>query len=414
MKTTYSYGSVWNLQLFAYDPTAQPVNYTGSSDLIPEGDKIHYNNTLIDTMGPKLVHEQFGVNKPLPQNHGKTTSFRRYGPLVKATTPLTEGVAPNGQKLVVSEITATINQYGDFVPLTDVLQLTSIDDNIVQTVKLLGKQAGATLDTVVRDAINGGTNVGYASSWSGTTETAHSTRYQLDINSRLTVLEIQKAVRALRRVDAPTFDDNCYVAIIHPDLAFDLSRDPEWVEWHKYASPEEMYKGELGRIGNVRFVESTEAKIWRGADLCAASRTLTAGATSNSKTVSVSETLVANALVGRYVLIGSTRTKVTANTTGALTVEDTISCDASTTVYPGEGGSQGLAVYSVLVLGQGAYGVTDIEGTKVETIIKVGEGPLKQVNTAGWKGYKTAEILVEEYLYRLEVCSSISNVAVAN
>lgn len=404
-----------NLQLFAFDPTEQPVNHTGSPDMIPEGDKIHYDQTLIDVAGPKLVHEQFGVDKPLPKNHGKKTSFRRYGPLVKATKPLVEGVPPKGQKLVVSEIEATINQYGDFVPLTDVVQLTSIDNNVVQAVKLLGKQAGETMDTVVRDAMNCGTNVQYASSWNGTTETAHAARYQLDMGSRLTVLEVQRAVRTLKRMNAPAFDDGNYVAIVHPDAVFDLSRDPEWVEWHKYASPEEHYKGELGRINKVRFVESTEAKIFCGSDLTETSRTLTtSGAVNNSKTIGVTAVLTADELVGRYVLVGNIRTKITANTTNQLTVEDNITCASGATIYPGEGGSEGLAVYSVLFLADGAYGVTDLEGTPLETVIKMNQGPLNQVHTCGWKGYKTAEILVEEYLLRLEVCSSISNMAEAN
>ena len=405
-----------NLQLFAYDPTAQPVNYTGSSDLIAEGDKIHYSKTLIDVAGPKLIHEQFGDDKPLPENHGKKTSFRRYGPLVKADKPLVEGVAPNGQKLVVSEITATINQYGDFIPLTDVLQLTSIDNNIVQAVKLLGKQAGATMDTVVRDAINAGTNVGYASSWSGTTETPHAARYQLDMNAKLTVLECEKAYNELSRVDAPTFDDGYYVAIVHPDAVFDLRRDPEWIDAHKYAQPRELYKGEIGEIAGFRFVKSTQAKIWKGANLAGSTRNLTISSNvSSSKTISVSQTLTADELVGRLVLIGNIRTKITANTTNSITVEDTIdSASANDVIYPGEGASQGLAAYSVLFLAQGAYGVTDIENTPLETIIKIGEGPLKQVNTCGWKGYKTAEILVEEYLYRLEVCATKSATAAAN
>ena len=55
-----------------------------------------------------------------------------------------------------------------------------------------------------------------------------------------------------------------YVCIIHPYTAYDLKKDPAWVEAHKYASPEEIFEGEIGKIGNVRFVETSEAKIWKG------------------------------------------------------------------------------------------------------------------------------------------------------
>jgi len=409
--------AMMNLQLFAYDPTAQPVNNTGSSTLIPENDKLFYDNALIEYASAHLVHEQFAEKKSIPKNHGKTTEFRKYHPLLKATHPLTEGVTPDGKQMTVTAITATNNQYGDFIALTDVLQLTAIDNNVLQATKLLGKQAGETMDTVVRDALNAsdsGAVAAYASSWSGTTETPHASRYSLTADSKLTVMEIQKVVRTLRRNNAPTFGDGFYVCIIHPDVAYDLMRDPEWKEAHMYCQPEEMYKGEIGRIAGVRFVQSTEAKIFWGADLCADSRTLTAGSTSASKTVSVSETLVADALIGRYVLIGTARTKITANTANSITVEDTITCDASTVVYPGEGGAAGIAVYSCLFLGQGAYGVIEVQGGGLETIIQAPIDPLHQRSTVGWKGVKTAKVLIPEYIVRLEVGSSMSGIAVAN
>lgn len=417
MKKTFAHFDVFmmNLQLFAFDPTAQPANNTGSSTLIPENDKIFYDNALIEYAAALLVHEQFAEKKPIPKNHGKTTEFRKYHPLIKATQPLVEGVTPDGKQMVVTAITATISQYGDFIALTDVLQLTAIDNNVLQATKLLGKQAGETMDTVVRDSMNAGTNVGYASSWSGTTETTHATRYSLTADSKLTVMEIQKAVRTLRRNNAPTFSDGNYVAIIHPDVAYDLMRDPEWVDAHKYAQPEEIYKGEIGRIGGVRFVQTTEAKIFKGDNLAGNTATLTtSAAVSASKTIGVTATLTADALVGRYILIGTTRTKITANTTNSLTVEDYVTCPSGGTIYPGEGGASGIAVYSCLFLGQGAYAVTEVQGGGLETIIQAPTDPLHQRSTVGWKGVKVAEILIDEYLYRLEVGSSMSAIAVAN
>ncbi len=54
------------------------------------------------------------------------------------------------------------------------------------------------------------------------------------------------------------------MAIVHPDVAYDLMRCEEWIDAHKYAKPENIYQGEIGKMGGVRFVESTEAKIWTG------------------------------------------------------------------------------------------------------------------------------------------------------
>lgn len=407
-----------NLQLFAYDPTAQPVNYTGSSDLSAEM-KTYYDKNLINEASPKLVHEQFGQKRPIPKNGGKTVEFRKYHPLVKADKPLTEGVTPDGQKLVVSTVTATVQQYGDFVPLTDMLLLTAIDKNLLEAVKLLGKQAGVTMDTVVRNVLNSGTNVMYASSWSGTTETTHSVRYTLTSNCLLTVLEVKKAVRALKRKNAPAFPDGYYVCITHTDALFDLMNDPKWEDAYKYTNPENLYKGEIGRIAGCRFVESTEAKIFRGADLLSTARNMTVGTggVSAGKTVPVAETPTSD-LVGRYVLIGTTKTKITAINTSAspktITVEDNVTASANAVIYPGEGGAQGIAVYSNLFIAEGAYGVTDIEGGGLETIIKQPTDPLNQRSTAGWKGVKTAEILIEDYLLRLESGSTYSAYADAN
>lgn len=406
-----------NLQLFAYDPTAQPVNNTGSSDLSAEM-KTFYDMTLIDEAGPKLVHEQFGQKRPIPKNHGKTIEFRKYAPLAKATQPLTEGVTPDGKALVVSTITSTVNQYGDFVPLTDMLKLTALDNNVLEATKLLGRQAGLTMDTVVRDAMNTGLNVSYASSWSGTTETAHSTRYSLTADSKLTVLEVQKAVRKLKRKNAPKFSDGNYVCILHPDAAFDLMRDPDWKDPHTYVDTENMYNGELGKIAGVRFVESTEAKIFKGDNLNGSNRTLTlsADASSAATSVSVGGSPAEHSLKGRQVIIGTSRYTVSDNTTSALTLSSGLTAAATSgaTVYPGEGGAAGIAVYSCLFIGEGAYGVTDVEGGGLETIIKQPTDPLNQRSTVGWKGIKTAEILIDDYMVRLECGTSNSANADAN
>ena len=317
-----------NLQLFAYDPQAQPANYTGSSTLTAEM-KTFYDMTLIDEAQSNLVHDQFGQKRPIPANGGKTIEFRKFAPLAKATTPLTEGVTPDGKSLSVSTITATVNQYGDFVTQTDVLELTSLDNTILEATKLLGRQAGLTLDTVVRDVLNSGTNVTYCPKV-GTdgTETAVTTRAGLDATSQLTVKVIQQVVAKLRGQNAPTIGGK-YVAIIHPYVAYDLMRDPEWIDAHKYTNSGNLYEGEIGEIAGVRFVQTTEAKVYSG------------------------------------------------------------------------------GVFATLFLGEGAYGVTEITGGGLQTIVKqkgsAGTAdPLDQRSSVGWKAIKTAEILIPNYLVRVE------------
>ena len=317
-----------NLQLFAYDPQAQPVNYTGSSNLTAEM-KTFYDMTLIDEATANLVHDQFGQKRPIPKNGGKTIEFRKFAPLAKALTPLTEGVTPDGKSLAVSTITATVNQYGDYITQSDVLELTSLDNTILEATKLLGRQAGVTLDTIVRDVLNSGTNVTYCPKIGAEgVETAVTSRSALDATSQLTVKVIQQVVAKLRGQNAPTIGGK-YVAIIHPYVAYDLMRDPEWIDAHKYTNSGNLYEGEIGEIAGVRFVQTTEAKVFDG------------------------------------------------------------------------------GVFSTIFLGDGAYGVTEITGGGLETIVKqkgsAGTAdPLDQRSSVGWKAIKTAEILIPNYLVRVE------------
>ncbi len=241
-----------NLQIFADVLNATTSNTLGNN--LSAEMKTFYSDYLIDMASPELVHDQFGQKKNIPKNGGKTIEFRKYSQLPKALTPLTEGVTPNGSPLDVTVVTATVNQYGDFVRLSDQLILTAIDNNVVQATQLLGNQSGRTLDTVTREVLNGGTSVQYA-------DGSVSGRSSLTKSHKLTVQAIKKAARALKTQNAPKIN-GYYVGIVHPDVSFDLTNDPEWKEMSKYTTPELAFKGEIGMIAGVRFVETTEAKIF--------------------------------------------------------------------------------------------------------------------------------------------------------
>lgn len=151
---------------------------------------------------------------------------------------------------------------------------------------------------------------------------------------------VRKAVRFLKVMNAPRINGS-YVGIIHPDVSYDLMSDPKWVNVKTYADPEGIYAGEIGRIEGVRFVETSEAKVFTGA------------------------------------------------------------------------GAGGRDVYSTLILGGDAYGVTEITGGGLQHIIKqLGSAgtsdPLDQRATAGWKATKAAERLVEAYMVRVETTSTFT------
>lgn len=247
----------FNLQFFAEPNT----NTTTDSGLSGEM-KTYYEDTLIDEAEPNLVHNQFGDKYPIPQGKGKTIEFRKYDSLPKATKPLTEGVTPDGKKLTMSTMTAEVEQYGDYVVISDILDMTAIDNNVVEATKLLGSQAGRTLDTISREVLSGGTNVLYAPSITNGAETEVTSRSGLTEDSQFTVDLCFQAAAILKTMLAGTIDGS-YVAIIHPYVAYDLMRNEEWIGVHQYADTENIYQGEIGKIANIRFVESTEAKVWK-------------------------------------------------------------------------------------------------------------------------------------------------------
>lgn len=251
-----------DLQMFATAST-QNQNATSASGMSAEM-KTFYEKRLIDQAEPALVHDQFGDPYPIPANGGKNIEFRKYDSLPKATTPLTEGVTPDGQTMNVSTVTAEVRQYGGWVPITDTLQLTAIDNNIIQATKIIASQAGRTLDTIVRDVLAGGTNVIYAPKiGEGGAETAVTSRATLDATCQLTSDLIARAATQLKAMNADPIGTS-FVGIIHPYVTYELRRDPDWIDVHKYAQPDEIYNGEIGTLHGVRFVETSEAKIWKG------------------------------------------------------------------------------------------------------------------------------------------------------
>lgn len=320
-----------NLQLFANHVNVT-TDATSGNNLSAEM-KTFYDMTLIDEASAQLVHDQFGQKRPIPKNGGKTIEFRKFASLPKATTALTEGVTPDGKTLDVTSITSTVAQYGDYITQSDVLELTALDNTILEATKLLGKQAGLTLDTITRNVLNAGTNVTYAPKVAGDVETAVTSRAGLDTTAVLTVKLVQQVVAKLKGQNAPKIN-GAYIGIIHPYNAYQLMRDPEWKYPHQYKDTSNLYEGEIGMIAGVRFVESTEAKVWR------------------------------------------------------------------------EGNH---AVFSTLFIGDGAYGVTEITGGGLQTIVKqkgsAGTAdPLDQRSSVGWKAIKTAELLIPNYLVRVESC----------
>ena len=398
------------------------TNVTTDAGLTDEM-KVYYSTYLIRLAEPLLVHDQFAQKHPIPKNGGKTIAFRKYDSLPKALTPLTEGVTPDGQKLTMDEITATVAQYGGFVELSDMLLLTAIDNNLMEATRLIAEQASKTLDTITREVLNGGTNVLYAEGQ--VSSRAALVGGQESGNHYLTIDGVRKAVRFLKVMNARRINGD-FAGIIHPDVAYDLMSDPKWVNVKTYSDPSGIYNGEIGKIEGVRFVETSEAKVFHAENLTEAARNLTV-ASYLSKVITVDEAISAAeaaALAGRTIILHNSTTDEVATiasaTSGAagaatITLKDapTMTPTDGDSIYPGEAGVAGRDVYSTLIIGDNAYGTTEIEGGGIQHIVKqLGSAgtadPLNQRATAGWKATKVAKRLVEEYMVRIETTSTFT------
>ena len=303
------YKAIFDLQLFAEDGASgtdsKLLNTTGT---MTNEMKVFYEKRLIDQAEPRLVHDQFADYYPMPVGGGKTIEFRKYD------------------------------------------SLTAIDNNVVQATRILASQAGRTLDSLTRDVLAGGTNVIYAPKVGADgAETAVTSRTALTLDCKLTPKLFFQAAAQLGAMNADTLGDS-YVAIIHPYAAYDLKTCKEWIEVHKYADPEAMYRGEIGKLGNIRFIETSEAKIWKD------------------------ETCPANG-DGYYAVFG-------------------------TLVL-------GAHAYGVTELEGGGL-------EHIVKQLGYGDDPLNQRASVGWKGMRAAERLVEQYMVRIESLSSYSASAAAN
>lgn len=325
-----------NLQLFATTMTTE----TGS---LSAEMKTFYEKRLLDQAEPLLVHNQFGDKYPIPAGSGKKIEFRKYSALPKALTALTEGVTPAGNSLTVTTVEGTVKQYGDWIQLSDMLQMTAIDNNVVQATKLLSSQAGRTLDTVTREVLAGGTNVIYAPKVVDGAETEVLSRSTLTPECVLTPFVVMRAAATLEAMNTPKINGS-YVLITHPYCRETLQESPGWVDVVKYKEGNNTFSGEIGKIGDVRVVTTSEAKII------------------NDSTCPVVE---------------------------------------ESTYY---------SVFTSLLLGANAYGVTMLENGGLQHIVKqlgYGEDPLNQRSSCGWKATSVAVRLCEEYMVRIESLSPV-------
>jgi len=311
-----------------------------------------YDRVLLLRATPMLQHTKFGQVRDIPRKVGTSSiKFRRYESLSAATTALTEGTTPAGSQLSVTDVTATVYQYGDYVTITDVLDYESQDPVLTEAAEVLGEQAGDTLDQLARDVLVAGTNVQYHINVAYGVVVDAERRTNILATDVLNATAVKKAVRTLQNGKAKklrkivnsntgyltTPINAAYIGIVHSYTLYDLKGATGWIPVEKYAEKGDIMDGEVGALDDVRFVLSENAKKFSSA--------------------------------------GS--------------------------------GSTAADVYATLIFGKEAYGVTRISGEAMKNIVKpLGSAgtadPLNQRATSGWKATFITKILNDDFMIRIE------------
>lgn len=242
-----------NIQLFGTTDTMSTVTAENQT---------FYDRCLLERCLPELTFYEDAQKKKIPAGKGTKIEWRKFNSLTPATTPLTEGTTPTGSNLNVTKVEAVLNQYGDYVIISDVLETQAKDPIITETSQLEGEQAGETLNDVIATEIAKGTTVRYGGSATSTGALTSS-----DV---LTGALVKKAVRDLARNNIKRFPDGYYHATISPEQAYDLMNDTAtggWIDANKYTNVMPLLKGEIGCYGGVRFKESSKTPKGEGAKI---------------------------------------------------------------------------------------------------------------------------------------------------
>ena len=258
--------SLTNGYVNAYEGTKQ--DFDAANSLSGEL-KTFYDTELLENARVEMFYAQFAKKQPLPANHGGTVEWRKFNTFARADK-LTEGVIPTGQKMGMSSITASIDQYGTYAAISDKLDLRAYDPVLLIASEEMGASAAETQEVLIRDGLLTNTNVLYCDNVTadGTFKSTPTTpatmgASEADGYALLTPDMVAKAATKMKKDRVPTIGGK-YVAVIHPSVAYDLRKSKEWIEAHKYAATTEIFNGEIGELHGVRFVENTFAPILGG------------------------------------------------------------------------------------------------------------------------------------------------------
>jgi len=227
-------------------------------------DQVAFDRLAYFALRSELLFDQAADVQPVQQAMpGTGVTFTIFADIAAATSTLNEVTDVTPTALSDSQVTVTLNEYGNAVVTTAKLRGTAFLDVDSAAANIIGYNAGDSIDQVVREVLAGGTNVVYATG--GTT--TPTSRESVSTDDILSADDVRKVTAQLRAANVATFDGS-YLGYIHPDVSYDFRSATDAAAWRtpaNYVNPEGIYNGEIGKFESVRFIETPRAKKFENA-----------------------------------------------------------------------------------------------------------------------------------------------------
>lgn len=208
----------------------------------------YYDKQFLDRLELNLMFDQLCEKKRLPKGMGGQVTWTRYNNLAANVTPINPGVIPAAINISAAQISAIPLQYGDFVTVSDAIELKAIDPVVEAANELLAYRASLSIDTLIRNQLHGNVTTQYAAA--AISESA--------VTAVVSAADVRKAVKTLKTLGTKPFDAD-FRGLLHTASSYDLMSETGvggFIDITKYTDKTPMLKGEIGKLWGVRFMDS--------------------------------------------------------------------------------------------------------------------------------------------------------------
>lgn len=407
---------------------------TGSADTtstVLAADFVTYIQDKTLTVAYKATKfAQFGVKGKLPNKSSKTFQYTRYERLPLPQSAIVEGVTPASTTMSITTVTATVDQWGQVVVITDIAELVVKHPVVQKAMTLLGLAAAELRDREIQKVLQAGTNIQIANGKAG--------RANLLATDVVTTNEMRKTVANLRNNGALPASEDSLRGIIDPSVEMDMTADPTWVAAGQYSNIKALYMGEVGQWMGTRFVRSNFVATLTGLALAASSTTTVGGSIATGVQVFSVVTAVDNNTGFETQVTQQTSSTTGAGSTNKVTIAIPATAGFTYNVYAGTVSgtlflssignlpstnadiltvpvagnlapappATGVVVHFTWIMGEEGFAVVDLDGMSLQTYAtpkgSTDSDPLQQRRKVGWKMAFKSVICNNNYLRRIE------------